>query len=365
MPGRLSGVEAIGPAFETTKRQLFLPFRFSHWSRLAIVVMSTGELTGGGGGGWSGLTSLPGAASGSGGKHMFPTDAVPGLTMPSGNELIPYIAAGIAFVVLFGLAFLYVASVFRFILFDSVLYDRCELAAGWRRWQKQGMSYFLWTLGFSFVSLGVIAVLIGGPIAIAWASGIFAEPDQHVVLLIVGGLALLFLTIFLILAGAMVALFAKDFVVPVMALEDLGILDGWRRVLPMLGAEKGAYTIYVLMKIGLAMGTAVLFGIADTLVLLLLLLPLGLVTVIVIVVAAAMGLTWNTLTICTAVLVGGAILMFLVYVICLVSTPAMVFFQAYTLHFFGSRYPRLGEQLALTTPPVQPSPFMPGAAAPA
>ncbi len=47
----LSGVEAISPALEETKRQLFKPFRWGRWTRLAVVSFLTGEMAGGGG--WS------------------------------------------------------------------------------------------------------------------------------------------------------------------------------------------------------------------------------------------------------------------------------------------------------------------------
>jgi hypothetical protein len=364
LSAHLSGFDAITPAFERAKRQLFTPFRFGHWSRLAIIVMSTGELTGGGGGGWSGLSGLPGAASGSSGKHFLPLGFLPDSPSFGWADYFPWIMAGFAVIVLFVLAFMYVASVFRFIMFDSVLYDRCDLGVGWRRFQPQGMSYFLWTLGFGFSGLVVMSFLIGVPAYLAWLAGVFSEPDQHIAFLVIGGLAILFLAVTIVLVAALISLFARDFVVPVMALENLGVMDAWRHVLPMLGAEKGAFTIYVLMKIGLAMGAGMLFSIVDFFVLLVLLIPLGIIAVAAVLLGAAVGLTWDTFTICMAVLVGGLILMLLVYIICFVSAPAMVFFQSYTLHFFGSRYPRLGDQLALTSPPAKPTPIIPGEAAP-
>jgi len=57
-------------------------------------------------------------------------------------------------------------------------------------------------------------------------------------------------------------------------------------------------------------------------------------------------------------------LMALIFVVSFVSAPAMVFFQAYSLHFLGSRYPALGDQLTLTTPRPAPSAPTPPAAAP-
>lgn len=364
MPARLSGFEAITPAVERTKRQLFMPFRFRHWARLAIVVMSTGEFAGGGGGGgWSSLNyTLP--DTGSGKKQLIQPFTLPASLGSTIMDHWAWFVAGVISLALLALAFVYVASVFRFVLFDSVLNDRCELGAGWRKWQPQGASYFLWTLGFGIVSMLVMFVLIGGPIFMAWRAGIFTSPGDHILLLVAGGFLLLVVGFFLICASALAAVFAKDFVVPVMALEDRGVLDGWRRVLPMLAAEKGAFTVYVLMKVGLAMGSAILFGIINVFVLISLIIPLGLVAVVAVLGGAAMGLTWTTLTICAAVLAGGIILMLLIYVLSFISTPAMVFFQSYSLHFLGSRYPRLDVELARTTPPPKMSPLIPGAVDP-
>ncbi|HEV2231846.1 MAG TPA: hypothetical protein VGV68_00425 [Terriglobia bacterium] len=364
MPGRQSGVDAISPAMERTKRQLFMPFRFRHWARLAVVAMSTGELTGGGGGGWSSLGNLHLPAHGSSGKTLGGYTLLPDSLNLHWMDFLPWIVVGMILLFALALAFVYVASVFRFILFDSVLNDRCELGAGWRRWQKQGASYFLWTIGFALAGFAAMVILIGGPVYIAWLTGIFAEPRNHIGLLIVGGVLLFFLALCLILTSAIAALFAKDFVIPVMALENRGVLDGWRRVLPMLSVEKGAYAVYVLMKIVLALASAMLFGIIDVFVLFAFIIPLGIAAVVVVLVGSAAGLAWNTLTLSAAVVAGGGVLMLLIFVMSFVSAPAMVFFQAYALQFFGSRYPLLGAQIDLTSPPPKLPPPITGFVAP-
>lgn len=358
---RLSGVDAISPAMETTKRQLFSPFRFGRWARLAVVCLLTGEITGGGGWGGPWNVRVPRPHEGlEGGPGLFGFPAPwPGLPLAA----LPWIILGLGALVLFLLLFIYITSIYRFILFDSVLHDRCQLQEGWRRWQVQGQSYFLWTIAYMFASLTTIGVAIGAPVVMAWRAGIFKEPERHVGLLVGGGALLLAVFLALLVLSVLGNLFAKDFVVPVMALENVGVLDGWRRVLPMLGAEKGAYSVYVLMKMVLAIGAAVAFAIADFLVLLALLIPLAIAAVAVFPLAKGMGLGWTPWMVGLAVLAGIGVLLCMIFVVSLVSAPPMVFFQAYTLHFFGSRYPLLGEQLAPQTPPAPP-PLSPPAAFP-
>jgi hypothetical protein len=359
MPGRLSGIDAISPAIQRTKRQLFAPFRFKHWMRLAVVCILTGEITGGGG---SGL--------GSGTNFNFPTHPgrggmvylkLAGLNLNLPLEFLAWALVIAVAAALLVLVFIYISSVFRFILFDAVLYNRCDLGEGWRRWQRQGSSYFLWKIGLGLISLAAFAVVIGVPVFAAWRAGWFSHPERHFGALIFGGLGVFGLFVAMIVLIAVVSLFTKDFVVPVMALEDQRVLEGWQRVLPMLGQEKGAYAFYVVMKILLAIGSAIIFGLLDFLVILALLIPLGLAGLVLFFVAKGAGMTWNPLTIGAVAAAGTAVVLLLILAVALVSTPAMIFFQAYSIHFFGSRHQTLANAIASTEPPpaAPPSPPVP------
>ena len=345
MPKRLSGIDAISPAFERTKNQLFAPFRFGHWIRLAIVCILTGEVTGGGGGlgGRSGL-NLPTHRTHPG--NGFPLDSA----FHPHQEVLLWMALAIVALVLLMLVFVYVSSVFRFVLFDAVLYNRCKLREGWWLWQRQGSSYFLWQIGFGLASLLAMAVVVGVPVLAAWRAGMFQNPDKHLAALILGGIGVFLLFLVVLALSALGTLFAKDFVVPVMAIENLGVLDGWRRALPMLGWEKGAYAFYVVMKIILAIGCALLFGIIDFIVVFAMLIPIGLAGVAAYFFAKGAGMTWNPLTIGAVIVAGAVVVILFLVVIGFISTPAMVFFQAYSMHFFGSRYPPLG--VVLTPPEI-------------
>jgi len=74
----------------------------------------------------------------------------------------------------------------------------------------------------------------------------------------------------------------------------------------------------------------------------------------------AAGLTWNFPMIGVVAILGGIILSGIFYLLALISTPPMVFFQAYAIHFFGSRYAALGA-IAFPPPPApQPPPSLAG-----
>lgn len=335
------------PAFERTKRQLFQPFRFSHWWRLALTALLAGEMGSGGNWGNSGNWHAPTHK----GKDFFL------LAAPSWadfHDFLPVIVAGVVSLLLLMVIFIYIASVFRFILFDSVLRERVHIREGWRRWQEPGGRFFLWQVGFSAVTITLGGLLIGLPLLYAWRSGLFQNAGEHWGALLLGGVLMVFLAVAWFLSAALVGVFTKDFVVPLMALEDLSAMDAWRRLLPMLKAEKGSFAGYIGMKIVLAIGAGILFGILSLFVLVVALIPLVVLGIVVAALVAALGLTWNPLTIVLAVLLGAVLLFGLVWLMTLVSVPSVVFFQFYTLHFFGSRYARLGAILAPPAPPPPP-----------
>jgi hypothetical protein len=145
-----------------------------------------------------------------------------------------------------------------------------------------------------------------------------------------------------------------------MALENVDAVEGWRKLLGMLNAEKGAYALYVLMKIVLSVGSAILFTIVNIIVLLILLIPLAAVGVAAFFIGKGAGMTWD---ISTILLVAGFGLLAIAGILCamgFVYSPGLVFFQSYTLEFFAARYAPLASRMfpssAPTQPPITPLP---------
>ena len=166
----------------------------------------------------------------------------------------------------------------------------------------------------------------------------------------------MFLLIILFLVFALVAaavqLLAKDFLVPIMALEDLDFADAWSRLLALIRPEPGKYVIYLLLKIVLAIAAAIVFGLVSLIPILLLVAP----AVLAVFASYKAGLSWNVTTVSLAIIFGSMLMVVLAYLIALVAVPATVFFPAFSIYFFASRYPQLG---ALLYPPAPPVPVAP------
>ncbi len=337
-------METITLAFQHTKRQLVSPFRFWQWTRLAVVGLLAGEMGSGG-------CNIPG------GNFNFPqqSGASKHLLAQDWPKIDPAILGGlIAILVVSGLVFLivmtYVSSVMRFILFDSVLAKECHIRQGWGRRQAAGWRYFLWQLGFMLVMLAGMVVLLGIPAGIAFALGWFTAPSEHVLGLVLAGTLVFFLMAIFLVAAAVVHVLTKDFVVPQMALDGIGAVEGWRRLWPMIQTEKGGYGLYVLMKIGLAIGAGIVITIVSVILAIVFVIPTVGLAIVATLTGKTAGLTWNAATITLAVIVGCILFAVFMYLIALISVPAIVFFPAYAMYFFAPRYRALS--LALYPPPV-------------
>jgi len=344
----ISAIDAVGPALQHTKEQLLHPFRGAEWVKLAFVGFLAGELSSGGCNG----SSFRSPTRPTSGQHF---------SFPHVNLLLyaSLIALLIVLAVILWIVLLYVSSVMRFVLFDSIIAKRCEIRRYWSQRHGAGLRYFVWQLLFTLAMTVSMTVLVGIPAAFALAAGWLKEPRQHLLPLILGGMLLFFVVVVFILLSLMVHVLTKDFVVPEMALENISAIEGWRRLLPRLQSEKGSYAGYLGLKIVMAFGAAVIVGIATFIVILVLLIPAGGFGVVAVMLGKTAGLSWNLYTITLAVVVGCVVLAVLFFVMSLISVPAIVFFPAYSVYFFASRYPPL-DVLLRPAPPAMASPsFLP------
>ncbi len=360
---RFSAVDAITPALEHTKKQLFQPFRFGQWTSWRSS-------------GCSPVNLAPAAAVIT---HNFNLNQHGGTVHHSGfpgvdpGLLFGLIAVLVITGLVFGIIFMYISSVMRFILFDSVMAKECHIREGWSRRQGPGLRYFLWKLVYLLVTLAGLIVLVGIPAGFAFAAGWFKEPKEHVAPLVLGGIFVFFALLIFVLALAVIFVLTKDFVVPQMALEDIGVMEGWRRLWWMIKAEKGGYAAYIGMKIVMAIGAGIMVGIATVILGLIIAIPTVLLSILAVITGKTAGLTWNAYTITLAVVVGCVLLAGFMYVIALISVPVIVFFPAYSIYFFAARYPALSAALyphrplrprlrfrrSAPPPPFEPPPLPP------
>jgi hypothetical protein len=358
-----SAVDVIGSAFEHTQQQLTEPFRFGQWARLAVLALATGEMSSSGGcNSFSrGLGNLPSKIPNKSQSFADPGDVFGRLGLDPAVIASIIVVALVGFLVL-GLVWLYVSSISRFVLFESVLRKRCELNASWSRWHAQGLRYFGWQLAVSLLGLAVAAVLFL-PLLLPVIAAM-KNHQQPGAGLFLSFLPMLFVYGIFALLMALIAVLTKDFVIPLMAVDGVGVIEGWRRLLETIKAEKGGFALYIVMKVVLAIGAAVVFGILSGIVIFAVVLPLGIAGGVIYVLGRGAHLGWDVFTITAVIVAGTIVLSLLLYLVALVCVPVAVFFPAYAMYFFAERFPALRARLYPAPPPVPVAPPLPPLPAP-
>lgn len=357
----VSAVDSVQPALQHTRTQLFTNFRLGQWSRLALVGILAAELHVGGcnfgnmGGRWPRI------------PHKNDGEFLPSSSLPSGwppfdsahisehiAQFIGLIVVAVFVAIVLAFVFLYISSVFRFILFDSVLRRHCSIGEGWRKWHRAGGRFFLWQIVFQIAVWLFFLVVVGVPLAMALAAGWATDLRAHIGRLIVGVILAVGLVLVFAVTAAVVQVLAKDFLVPIMALEDLDFADGWHRLLAMIRPEKGRFAVYLLLKLVLSIAAAILFTIIAFFPALFVFVPAA----VAVIAGHEAGMGWSVTTISLAIIFGTLLLLLLIYLIALVCVPATIFFPAYALYFLASRYPNL-DALLNPTPPAPGLPPIP------
>jgi hypothetical protein len=332
----LSSVDVISPAFEHMKEQLLRPFQLGQWVRLAVVGLLAGEMGMGG-------CNVPsgGGGSGSSGEQQFQEVGIDIVSLSGGL----FYMVGIGLLILLALAvmvlFIYISSRMRFVLFDSVLEQECRVREFWSRRGTEAFRYFVFQILFALGTALAVLAIIGIPVLLAAAFGWLDSPRDHLLPLILGGIAVGLVFVAVMATVITIQVLAKDFVVPQMALENATVGEGWSRLWAMMKEEKGGYAGYLGMKLVLAIAAAVGLGILTIIVILILLIPVGGVGIVAVLVGRAAGLSWNPVTFAIVIVLGALVLLCLMFLAGLISVPATVFFPAYSMHFFAERYPAL------------------------
>ncbi len=335
-----SAADVIRHAVDHTAQQLFKPFRFGQWVRLAVTGLLAGELSGAGGCG----VRIPWRPPTRDSSAFLLAQAAPGARM----LLMAAIPLLIVVAILLIIALVYISSRMRFVLFDSVVTKECRIQRYWAQRREPAFRYFLFQLLFALTMLSVLALFAGTAFAVAFAFGWLRNPRQHLLpLILLGVVFFLIIAVFVILATA-VAVLTKDFVVPQMALENVSVGEGWRRLWLMINQEKAGYAGYVGLKILLSLGAAIVMGIGAITVVLVLAIPMALIALIAVFGGRAIGLVWNIYTLSLAIAAGSAGVAILIFGVLVISAPVIVFFPAYSLYFLAARYPALNTAMHVT-----------------
>lgn len=331
----LTAPEAISPALNRTASLLFRPFRWGTFLKLCAVAVLTEGISNFQGRGGGGGHPMPGAA-----PHVM-TSLPPGL--------IPILVVGGLLFLIVCVLLCYLIVRLRFSLFECLVRRTTLLRPGWRRYREQAWRFFLFSI---VVGIAFLAVLIA---AVApFASGflrLFRESRAmgHVDVGVLVGLLIQFLPVLLglVLLGVVLDVVMRDFMLPHFALENASAGEAWGAVWDRVMAEKGAFLLYMLLRVLLPMvaivgifilmiiPAVIIFGSLGVFIAMLHASPAG---------ATPIGIFFEATTALLMVALG------MLLAICL-GGPLSIAVRNYALVFYGARYQALGDALY---PPMGP-----------
>ena len=329
-PPAISPAGAISWALDRTLGLLFQPFDAWRWARLSLVCLFLGGGTPTAAFQWS-LSALP--------SDFRLTDLVTSVRQYVAQHP-SLIFALIVFALALGLGFLYLRSVFRFIVVDSLVKREVALRRAWSALRSLGHSYFRWLVG----SLLTLASTFSLMVIVAFPGLRAASTSGPGRLFATAALALILSLIVLLgLAVGLLIVLTDDFVVPLMYAERLPLPSAWGKLWQKMRQDPASFAVYILLRFGLSVGVSVAV--------LLFLVPLlvgvfsGTIIVGATVVLALhlMGLAWvwNLPTIGLAAVVSALLGAVLVILLGAVGMPGQVFLQSFGLRFIAARSPSL------------------------
>jgi len=259
-------IDDLSDAIDVT-REFLTPVRLWMWLKLALLVFFVG------GAGFGSPMSF-GGGGGFGGEPTPGPGADPGTSVDVG-EVLPVVIAVVFVVLVVGLVFLFVGSLFEFTLLESLRTGEVHI----RRYTKRNVGHGTRLFGFRVV-LGLIGLVLFGVPVLA----IVFSTSETVSLGLIGLLVLLAIPVGI--AFAVVDRLTTVFVAPTMLEHDLGVVAAWKRFWPTLRGHWTEYVVYLLLvwvlQLALTFVTGILFVVLLIPFLLLLFIPfLGLLVLLV------------------------------------------------------------------------------------
>jgi hypothetical protein len=326
-------LDDIGDAIDATK-QLVMPFDWWVWLRLGIVV----SLLGGAGGGFSQFANFFqfGSSPDFGGSGLIApilgdsagtsvlSQTEPGEIDP-GMFMDPAMIFVVAFALLAVLAFVLLGAIgtaMEFVLVQILRHERVQVGADFGVNYGNGVRlvifrYALWLIAFLVVAGGVVWQLGTDPAAWTETAIFDALAPLLVILLVV------------FLLASVINGFTNVFVVPIMLVEDRGVLSAWGRLLGLVAGNVGQFFIYLVVSVLLGIGVNIVLGFAVLFALIAIGIPVGILAVALWAVLSGPAL-W---ILAGAVVVLGVVAMIVAAMY--ITVPLLVFLRYYALFVLG------------------------------
>jgi len=312
----LHAVDDLTDAFDATRSFLF-PFEWGTWLRLALLSLF---VSGSSGGGASPSNSFQYTMDSGTFPNGFSWNAPtgPGTFV---NTYLPIIVAIVVAIFVVVLVLAWISSVFEFSFVESIRQEEVHVRQYFGQHRGRGTRLFLFRLLFGLV---IFALVIVG-LVLALAPVIIGNDPTPLLFLV----ALLpFLILFGIVAS-IVYVFTTAFVVPIMMIEDRGVLSGWRRLLGLVREQWEQFLVFVLVGLFLMIGIGIVIGLASIAAAIIVAIPFALVFV------AAVAAGVNAFNLVLIAVLGIPFVLVMLVVGALIQVPVQSYLRYWSLLILG------------------------------
>lgn len=314
----LYAIDAIDEALAATKEFLW-PVALRRWAKLAVILLFVG--------GVGGTNPLQLSSGSPPNGSDFSVSELPELPA-DGPTLDPqlmglFVLAGLGLLGLI-LLFMLLGAIMEFVFVESLRQDAVSIRAYWRRYWPRGVRLFFFRVIVGLLTLGSLGALIG-LFVYPMLTGRTMLSLAFLVILVPVGLVI-------VIGSGLVTGFTTMFIVPIMLLEERGVLAAWQRFWPTMTAQWKQYAAYAVLGFVLQLAGGIIAGIGTVIAAVLVGIPFGLV-----------GLFgWGLLTVNPVL--GGVVIaiaagLFLLAVLCLVlliRVPIQTYLRYYGLLVLGA-----------------------------
>lgn len=234
----------FGQAFELMKKILFQPFDLKKWLIIGFAA-------------W--LANL-GRGGGSFNYQFNRHEEVQKLNEAISHIPHPVLVFGASFLILLVLALIVLFAWLRarggFVFIDCIAKNRAAIAEPWREFQKEGNSYFFFSVAAILVFI-IFAGLVALPLIILAIKGryyLYLHRDRLDVYVLLAVAAWGFVILLVIIAWALIA----SFMVPVMYRRRCRAYEGFRAALSLIAEHPGEILLYCLFLVVLAIATGLI-----------------------------------------------------------------------------------------------------------
>ena len=234
----------FGEAFELTNKILFQPFDLKKWLVIGFAA-------------W--LANL-GSGGGSFNYQFNRRDEMQKVNDAISQMPHPILVFGISILVLFVLALIVLFAWLRarggFMFIDCIVKNRGAISEPWREFQKEGNSYFLFSLVVAFVFV-IFTALLSLPLIILAIKGRYylnLHRDRLDVYVLLAIAAWVFVIVLVIVAWALIA----SFMMPVMYRRRCRAYEAFRAAVSLIAAHPGEIVLYCLFLVVLAIATGLI-----------------------------------------------------------------------------------------------------------